>query len=85
MKSWVRKIATVNCVAERNTFLIPGGVEPFPIQLRYQFAVNRDIPDWLLKIVTGGVGKLLKIVVGAPQFLFFFLLLMNVGVGPDPH
>ena len=28
LKSWVRKMTIENCVLERKTFLIPGGVAP---------------------------------------------------------
>src|SRR5579862_2083112 len=51
----------------------------------HDFAEHRYVADRLLKIVTGRIGKLLQVVVGAPQFLFLFLLFVNLRVGSDPH
>ena len=50
-----------------------------------QFAVNGYVAHGLLKIVTGGIGELLEIVVGAAEFLFLLFLFVDIGIGADPH
>src|SRR5579875_825761 len=59
-------------------------VQPAAVSAAEQFSVDFDAAQRLLQVVADGIGELFQILIGAAQFGFDALLLVDVGGGSEP-